>query len=201
MAAMFPVALDLSHLPVAVIGNTDPAAKRVAQLIVAGASDLVVYADAPCEAMVEAAGERLVRRLPSAAALSGVRVLFLVDLTRETADYYCDAARSQGILLNHEDVVPDCEFHSMSQVRRGDLVLAISTAGKSPGLSVRLRQYLEQTFGPEWGQHLETLARQRLMWRDTCADMKTVMRHTTAEIDRRGLMPDVGTPKGLEAAS
>ena len=50
-------------------------------------------------------------------------------------------------------------------VRRGDLLLTVSTGAKSPGLAARIRARLEVEYGPEWDDHLEHLARKRAAWR------------------------------------
>jgi precorrin-2 dehydrogenase/sirohydrochlorin ferrochelatase len=43
-------------------------------------------------------------------------------------------------------------------VERGPLAIAISTSGASPAVAHRIRQALEQQFGPEWGPYLRLLA-------------------------------------------
>ena len=42
-------------------------------------------------------------------------------------------------------------------VRRGDLVLAISTGGRSPALAKKLREELGERYGPEWADVLRVL--------------------------------------------
>jgi len=59
-------------------------------------------------------------------------------------------ARNAGALVNIEDAKPLCDFHVPSLVRRGDLVMTVSTAGRSPGLARRLRRHLEKLFGDEF---------------------------------------------------
>ncbi|MBV8167136.1 MAG: siroheme synthase, partial [Alphaproteobacteria bacterium] len=58
-----------------------------------------------------------------------------------------------------------CDFHMPAMVRRGDLVLAISTGGRSPGLARVLREWLETLLDAEWGARLQCLADQRVRWR------------------------------------
>ena len=50
-------------------------------------------------------------------------------------------------------------------MQRGDLQIAISTNGKSPALRQRLRQELEQQFGPEYEVWLEWLGAARELLR------------------------------------
>ena len=53
----------------------------------------------------------------------------------------------------------------MAEVRRGDLLLTVSTGGASPGLAARIRARLAAEFGPEWGDRLAALRGQRAVWR------------------------------------
>src|SRR6266852_8178694 len=57
-------------------------------------------------------------------------------------------AEARGILCNAVDDIENCHFYYGSIVQRGDLQIAISTNGKSPALAQRLRQELDQPFGP-----------------------------------------------------
>jgi precorrin-2 dehydrogenase/sirohydrochlorin ferrochelatase len=72
-------------------------------------------------------------------------------------DRIARAARARGVLVNVMDDVPNCDFAAPAVVRRGDLVLAISTGGRSPALARRLREELEARFGPEWETLLDVL--------------------------------------------
>jgi precorrin-2 dehydrogenase/sirohydrochlorin ferrochelatase len=69
------------------------------------------------------------------------------------------------VLVNVEDCPALCDFHSVAEVRRGDLLLTISTGGASPGLAARVRARLEGEFGPEWADRLALLRERRAAWR------------------------------------
>jgi precorrin-2 dehydrogenase / sirohydrochlorin ferrochelatase len=70
-------------------------------------------------------------------------------------------ARALGVLCNIVDVPALCDFYYPAVVRRGELQIAISTAGASPSLASRLRQELEVRFGPEYAAWLKQLSRER----------------------------------------
>ena len=72
-----------------------------------------------------------------------------------------EEAQDRNVLLNSMDDVAHCSFVAGSIVRQGDLVIAISTSGCAPALSVRLRQKMEREFGPEYGLLLERLKKIR----------------------------------------
>jgi precorrin-2 dehydrogenase/sirohydrochlorin ferrochelatase len=65
------------------------------------------------------------------------------------------------VLCNVVDVPEYCDFFYPAVVRRGDLQIAISTAGQSPSLAQKLRQQLEQQFCPEYAAWVEQLGETR----------------------------------------
>ena len=74
-------------------------------------------------------------------------------------------ARSERVLVNVEDRPALCDFHSVAEVRRGDLLLTVSTGGASPGLAARIRARLAAEFGPEWAERVALLRGHRAAWR------------------------------------
>jgi siroheme synthase-like protein len=67
-------------------------------------------------------------------------------------------ARERNILCNAVDDPPNCDFYFGSIVRRGDLQIAISTAGKSPALSQRLRKEIDALLPADAGDWLNAIA-------------------------------------------
>lgn len=67
-----------------------------------------------------------------------------------------DASRL-NVLLNVADVPEKCNFILPALVKRGALMVAISTSGKSPALAKRLRRELEERLGPEYELVTEAL--------------------------------------------
>jgi precorrin-2 dehydrogenase / sirohydrochlorin ferrochelatase len=70
-------------------------------------------------------------------------------------------AERRGVLCNVVDVPELCDFFYPAVVRRGDLQIAISTAGQSPSLAQRLRQQLERQFGPGYTEWVAQLGETR----------------------------------------
>jgi precorrin-2 dehydrogenase / sirohydrochlorin ferrochelatase len=70
-------------------------------------------------------------------------------------------ARERGILCNLVDKPQECNFILPSLVTRGDLTIAVSTAGKSPALAKKIRQDLEEEFTEIYGLYLELLGQIR----------------------------------------
>lgn len=72
-------------------------------------------------------------------------------------------AVERGVLLNVVDQPELCDFFVPSCVRRGDLLLTVSTAGQLPALSKRLRRRIEEEYPIEWGRVLELLGSARAL--------------------------------------
>ena len=111
-----------------------------------------------------------------------------------------EEAQARNVLLNAMDDVAHCSFVAGSVVRRGDLVIAISTSGSAPALSVRLRERLEREFGEEYGRLLAHLKQirpemtrrfpdfeeRRRRWYDIVdSDLLNLLRHDPARAERR----------------
>jgi siroheme synthase-like protein len=67
------------------------------------------------------------------------------------------AAHERNLLVNVADTPGLCDFYLGSVVRKGDLKLAISTNGKSPTLSKRLREVLTEAIPDETQLSIEKL--------------------------------------------
>jgi len=186
---MLPIVLDVGTLRIVLVGEGEAALKRLELLDAAGAAHLEVYSEAPEAGFAARAGNRLRGKRPSSEALEAAQVVLIAGLPEDEAARVAAAARKAGRLVNTEDVKALCDFHVPSMVRRGDLLLTVSTGGKSPGLARRLRRYLEGLFGPDWAGRLQDLAERRDAWREEGLDMSEIGRRTEAHIDEKGWLP------------
>jgi len=87
-----------------------------------------------------------------------LRGAFLIIAERadpETNAQVWAEGEAEGALVNVMDDVEHCNFVAGSVVRQGPLTISISTSGAAPALSVRMRERMEQEFGPEYGLFLE----------------------------------------------
>jgi precorrin-2 dehydrogenase/sirohydrochlorin ferrochelatase len=72
-----------------------------------------------------------------------------------------EMAKRKNILVNAVDQPLDCSFIVPSVLRRGDLVIAVSSSGKSPALAKKIRKALSGQFGDEYGAFLVMMGRLR----------------------------------------
>jgi precorrin-2 dehydrogenase/sirohydrochlorin ferrochelatase len=162
---MIPVALDPKFATVAVAGNGELALRRLTALRRAGAAGVLLYADAPMPALREAAGEHLRPAMPTPSDIAALHALWIVDVAPARASEIAAVARRLKVLVNVEDVPAECDFHSVAEVRRGDLLLTVSTNGAAPGVAGAIRRGLERCYGPEWAERMDELRALRRGWR------------------------------------
>lgn len=181
-----PLALDLATLPAALVGAGSPLLKRLRLLDGESVPNLIVYAPDPDETLLEAAGARLLPRLPDDAEIASLRVLFVAGLQADISAALASVARIHRVLVNVEDNPPLCDFHVPAILRRGDLALSISTGGASPTLSRRVRTHLEREFPEDWSDRIQRVATLRQKLRAEGASPVMVMEATDALIDGEG---------------
>lgn len=136
-------------------------------------------------AILQAAGAVPITVTPGG-SLDGLSVLFVAGLDRAASESLALRARRQGILVNVEDVPEFCDFNVPAIVRRGDLLLTVSTRGRSPGLARRVREWLQERFGGEWEARLVELGSARDRWRAEGARAGEIGERTRRLIDEKG---------------
>jgi precorrin-2 dehydrogenase/sirohydrochlorin ferrochelatase len=168
--------LKLAARPCLVVGAGTIAAPKIESLLRAGASVTVIAPLAHPEIQDHALQARLTwharefvpsdltRALAPDSGEGLTRVFLVIAATDLQAVNHAvaEAARAANILCNSVDDPPDCDFFYPSVVRRGDLQIAISTAGKSPALAQRLREEIDALTPPDAGQWLSALGETRL---------------------------------------
>jgi precorrin-2 dehydrogenase/sirohydrochlorin ferrochelatase len=162
-ASLFPMFLKLEGRSCLVVGAGAIAASKILSLLESGARVTVVAPWASDE-LRKLAGDGKFRWLARAYEDRDLDGVFLVIAA--TSDGTVNRAvflESQrlGILCNAVDDPPHCDFYFPAVVRRGDLQIAISTAGQSPALAQRLRRELEEVFDESAGDWVSDLGRRR----------------------------------------
>jgi len=159
----YPIAIDLKGRRCLVVGGGSVALRKVEALLEYGAEVIVVAPEVQPEIAALADGHRIVlcRRPYEASDLQGAAVVIAATDDPEVNAAVSRDAASAGVLVNVVDQPELCSFIVPATVRRGDLTLAIYTAGKSPALARRLRERLEKEFGPEYGALADLMGEMR----------------------------------------
>ena len=163
VSALFPVFLKLEGRNCLVVGGGTIGESKVKSLLVTGAR-ISLVAPKITRALEQQAKQAAIVWHPrefEVSDLLGVFVVIAATSNDEVNDLIFREADRRGILCNAVDQPPRCHFYFPAIVRRGALQIAISTAGLSPSLARRLRQELEEQFGPEYEGWLAWLGRLR----------------------------------------
>jgi precorrin-2 dehydrogenase/sirohydrochlorin ferrochelatase len=165
--SLFPMFLKLEDRECLVVGAGAIGEPKIRSLLVAGAKVRIVALEAR-PAVAEWARLGVIRweaRSFETKDVDGAILVVAATSLREVNEAVFRAARSRGILCNAVDDPDRCDFYYGSLVRRGDLQVAISTAGQSPALAQRLRHDIEARISPEYAGWLDRLGkiRRRMM--------------------------------------
>ena len=157
-------------MAMAVAGRGPALLRRFLALRAGGAKGLLLFSD-QTHGLEQAPSDSVRQFLPSRTDMAALQVLWIAGLPTDAAKELAALARSERVLVNVEDRPELCDFHSVAEVRRGDLLLTVSTGGASPGLAARIRARLAAEFGPEWGERLALLRNHRTVWRGQGRDV------------------------------
>ncbi len=142
-----------------VVGGGAVGERKVRDLLVAGARVTVVSRDlTPGLAELAAQGRlRYVQGDFTPEHLDGMILVVGATDDMEVNRAVSTAAQARGLLVNIVDAPELCTFIVPAQVRRGLLTIAVSTGGASPALARKVREELEQHFGPDYARYLRVL--------------------------------------------
>lgn len=161
--ACYPVNLRLAGRDCLVVGGGAVAERKAGALLAAAARVTVLSPQlTPRLAALAARGE--IVHKPAAYRPGAIGNFFIVICATDDPAVNRQAAaeaRAGGALVNVADAPELGDFTVPASVARGDLVITVSTGGHSPAFARRLRQELEERYGPEYGTYLTLLSKLR----------------------------------------
>ncbi len=173
----YPVFLDLAGKSVVVIGGGNIAHQKMENLIKAGADVTVVSPglNEPMAALKAEGHFRHIEREYEPGDLEGYALAFVATDDRAVNSTVADEGKARGVWVNAVDDPPYCDFIMPGIVQRGDLVIAVSTSGRSPAMARKMREELTDFLSEEWVAMLELAAevRAELRARDVTVDSDT----------------------------
>jgi siroheme synthase-like protein len=161
--SLLPVFLRLEGRKCLVVGAGTVALAKIESLREARAEITVVAPDANEQVRRLADAGALVwhARVFEQADLDGVFVVIAATNASDVNRTVFEEARGRNVLCNAVDDPPNCDFYFGAVVRRGDLQVAISTAGQSPALAQRLRREMDAELAQDLGPWLGELGKLR----------------------------------------
>jgi precorrin-2 dehydrogenase/sirohydrochlorin ferrochelatase len=169
---LYPVNLKITDRPCLVVGGGTIAARKVGSLLFCGARVRVVSPEAGEDIrQLALTGEIEWQQRPYRTGdLEGIYLAIAATDRPEVQRQIRDEAAGLPILLNSVDDPEACDFQVPSQLRRGELLITVSTGGASPAFAKQIKDRLEAEFGWEYGAVVTLLARLRELVVGSCRD-------------------------------
>jgi len=182
----YPVFLDIAGKPVVVIGGGNIAHVKVVGLLKAGAEVTVVSPELNAEmAALSAEGRfRHLRRDYEPGDLEGYTLAFVATDDRSVNSTVADEGKARKVWVNAVDDPPYCDFIMPGIAQKGDLIIAISTSGRSPAMARKMREEIEKFLTDDWAAMLELAAEVR-------AELRERGKLIDADVWNRALDPDL----------
>ncbi|MFC1534088.1 bifunctional precorrin-2 dehydrogenase/sirohydrochlorin ferrochelatase [Thermodesulfobacteriota bacterium] len=159
----YPILVDLEGQRVTVIGGGTVAQRKIETLLECSAVVHLISRELTptLQRYIE---EGRIKLISSELQENDLQDVFLVIAATDDSSLnrrISEMAKKRGILVNVVDQPSDCNFIVPSVIKRGDLLIAISTSGKSPALAKRIKEKLTGQFGSEYESFLLLMGRLR----------------------------------------
>ena len=184
MTNLFPMFMKLTGKRCLVIGAGKVGEPKIGGLIDTGAHIEVVAIEAGAQVREWARDGKIALELRafSPRDLDGRFLVVAATASKHLNELVYHEAQRRGVLCNVVDVPELCDFFYPAVVRRGDLQIAISTAGQSPSLAQKIRKQLEKQFGEGYVAWVEQLGETRrlILASDLDQERKLELLHSLA---------------------
>ena len=153
-SAYYPILLNIQGKRCLVVGGGEVALRKV-QTLLEHSATIEIVSPAFCpelNSLVKEGAVRSIQREYKTEDLNNVLlVIAATDDTKVNAKVAADA-RKKGILVNAVDKPEISDFIVPSYFRHGDIIVAVSTSGKSPALARKIRVELERNLKAEYAR-------------------------------------------------
>jgi len=158
--AVFPLFVELKEKKCVVVGGGGVALRKLEILLQFGANPIIVAPE--MSSSIEELGCQgkisITKKEYSRQYIDGAFLVIAAASEREVNENVFRDAQQSNIPVNVADDPGKCTFIFPSVVKRGDLVIGISTSGKYPALSKKIRKTIEEVFPDEYSGILNLLA-------------------------------------------
>lgn len=181
MAQVFPAHLLLAGKRCLVVGGGRIAARKVGELLTAGAEVTVVAPSISTELDCLQI-DKVSRPYVSGDVDGNWLVIAATNDSATNERIYLDC-EERGVWVNSVDDPEHCSYITPAIARQGTITVSISTGGRSPAFASWLRKRIEAEIGPEYLQLLDELEALREQIRENGAS--TESHDWTPMIERR----------------
>jgi siroheme synthase-like protein len=153
-SAYYPILLNIEGRKCLVVGGGKVALRKVKVLLEHGAN-VEVVSPVFCSEINQLAADGAIRAIQRDYKSENLQHAFIAIAATDDAKTnkrVASEARRRGVLTNVVDDPKKSDFIVPSYFERGDIIIAVSTSGRSPALARKIRRQLEANFQDEYGQ-------------------------------------------------
>ncbi|MCM3718841.1 NAD(P)-binding protein [Fictibacillus phosphorivorans] len=185
---MYPIHLDLSNKQVMVAGGGPVAYRKIRDLLKEKAIITVISIDA-VEEIQKLHEQKRLTWIARKVRKNDFEKAFLVVAATNSSEVNAEIAANIGEnqLINVADQPEIGNFIIPSAVKRGKLVLSVSTSGASPSLSSLIKKELEETYTEDYESYLDFLF-----------ECRTIIKNEYSKIKRKALLKELTDPVYLQ---
>jgi precorrin-2 dehydrogenase/sirohydrochlorin ferrochelatase len=169
----YPINLNIENRRCVVVGGGAVAERKVLTLLEFGARVRVISPTLSV-ALRDLADHGEIEHFQaeySSGMVEGAVLIIAATDDAETNRLISLDAQDHGVPVNVVDDPALCTFYVPAVLRRGDLVIGVSTSGKSPSLARQIREDLESRFGEEYGELASILGELRDEVKARCTNL------------------------------
>ncbi|MFH2123016.1 MAG: bifunctional precorrin-2 dehydrogenase/sirohydrochlorin ferrochelatase [Pseudomonadota bacterium] len=158
--AFYPINLNISGQLCVVVGGGTVATRKITSLLACDAKIRVISPElsARLKQFVDQDKLEWFPRVYMPGDLQGTTLAFALTDHPDVQRQIAIEAKELGIPINVGDNPNACTFQTAATIRRGDLLISVSTGGGSPALAATIRKELETQYGPEYGDLVKLLS-------------------------------------------
>jgi siroheme synthase-like protein len=205
MTNYYPICVNLRGQLCVVVGGGKIAEGKVEGLLTAGAKVKIISPEltSHLHELVNQDQITYIARAYQKGDLTGAFMVICATDQAEINHKVWQEASANRQLVNVVDDTPRCNFIAPAILRKGDLTLAISTAGKAPALAVRLKERLQEQIGTEYERFLELSGQLREPLARHVPDFETrkALWYELVDSDALNLLAQGDEPAALETIS
>ena len=161
----YPIFVNLENKHCLVVGAGEVGKRKIQSLIDSGAGRVSIIDTRPpseeLASLLELGNVEFSCREFEDSDLEGKFLVIACTSSEKVNWRISNLCAERSILCNIVDQPEKCSFIVPATVKRGDLTVAISTAGRSPAMAKRIRRELQDSFGEEYASLLTLMGRIR----------------------------------------
>ncbi|MCL5268896.1 MAG: bifunctional precorrin-2 dehydrogenase/sirohydrochlorin ferrochelatase [Bacteroidetes bacterium] len=141
----FPILIDLRRFPCLVVGGGKVALRKVQSLLEFNAK-VTVVSPKLCKELIALSTQgkiRIIRKPYCREFIESHKIVFSATDKPETNKLVSRDCRREGVLLNVADGPSWCDFILPANLKRGDLIVSVSSQGKAPFFAKETKRKLD----------------------------------------------------------